>query len=333
MTELWDNPRPLGYWPGTPSQWREPTVDDCTWYATEFAFEAASETHHSVHPVKGLRNYSTDRVGGTPVSVAIRDTSVLWPDRERVHAEYGAYKREYITRLLREGAVFVLGGDYEKLPAHYRRWTYNDTFDHAVAIKTYDEPNDRTFLYDPLGGGRTFEPYDGEWIKMDAILRYTWQMNSTRYYAGLVQNEGDEPMKTVNLNPNHPADREVRVRPNTVVRGVPRSTGERTRQIYSGTKWWPLVGKTTNGWRLIAWDLDEDRKNIGYVHMDDITEVRVVEMPDATDCADLEEANAMLLKSTASLQNQVRLQEETIALDQLSFVEIISSAEDRLNPQ
>jgi hypothetical protein len=294
MTELWDNPRPVGYWPGTPSQWREPTVDDCTWYATEFAF-------------------STDTEGGTPVSVAIRDTQDLWPERERVFSQYGAYKREYITRLLTEGAVFVVGGDYEKLPKHYRRWTYNDYFNHAMAIKTYDAKHDRTFLYDPLGGGRTYEPYDGEWISMSAILHYTWQANSTKWYAGLVQNLGDEPMKAVFVNPTHPADREVRVEANTVVRGQPRSTGERTRQIYSATKWWPVLGRTTDGWRLIAWNLDLSNKNIGYVHVNDIIEARAVAPPYSdTDCKDLEEANAMLLKSTASLQELVRTQENKI---------------------
>jgi len=254
----------------------------------EFAFEAASETHRSVHPVKGLRVHSTDTVGGTPVDVCLRDTLALWHPSERVHGIYGAYQRDYLEVMLQRGAVLVLGGDYEKLPRHYRRWTYNDTFDHAVACKTYRiKPGtniEQTFLYDPLGGGRTFEPYDGEWISLNALLGdYTWKTGS-RCWAAIVENKGGEPMRTLNVPSNYPADKEVRVRPNTVVRVAPRTTSERTRHIWSDKKWWPLIGNSTGGWRLIAWDLDDSRKNIGYIYKDDIIDARTVEPPVTQDC-------------------------------------------------
>jgi hypothetical protein len=307
MTELWDKPRPQGYWPGTPNQFREATVDDCTWYATEFGFEAASQTHRSVHPVRELRNFSTDTVGGTPVAVAIRDTQNLWLDRERVVSTYGTRTKEQIITLLKRGAVLVYGGDYEKLPQHYRRWTNNDFFNHALATKTYDESADRTFMYDPLGGGPTFQPYDGEWISLNNVLDYCWQAGGTTYWVGVIENRGDEPMKSVNLNPNQPTDREVRVGKNTVVRVAPRTTSEAVRTVYSAQKWLPFIGRAPGGWRLIGWNLDESGKNIGYVHFDDIEEVRnVTPLVTGTDVEALKLANEALRDERSQLTIELR---------------------------
>jgi len=335
MTELWDNPRPDGYWPGTPSQWREATVDDCTWYATEFAFEAASETHRSVHPVKGLREYSTDTSGGTPVSVAIRDTSKLWPRTERVHAVYGQFHRDYLERCLQQGAVLVLGGDYEKLPVHYRKWTINDKFDHAVACKTYRlKPQtdiEQTFLYDPLGGGSTLQPYDGEWITLDALLdNYTWAASSGRIWAGIVMNKGDEPMRSVNLFSQQATDKEVRCRSNTEVRVEPRIDGRRTRTIWGSKNWFSLIGTAANGWRLIGWNLDADRSNIGYIHKDDIAETRTVEPAQSVDSTGFAKRVVELEKDNAALVLQVELADGIMAQNDQTFLEILTLAEQEL---
>ncbi len=307
MTQLWDNPRPQGYWPGTPNQFREATVDDCTWYATEFGFEAASETHRSVHPVKSLRKFSTDRVGGTPVAVAIRDTQDLWPEQEQVVSVYERFTRKRIITLLKRGATIIYGGDYEKLPPHYRRWTNNDKFDHACATRTLDLNNngdERTFLYDPLGGGPTFQPYDGEWITIDNILKYCWRTGNASYWVGIIENKGDEPMKTVNLNPNQPTDSEVRVGKNTAVRVAPRTTAINKRIIWDANKWWAFIGKAGSGWRLIGWNLEESRKNIGYVHVNDIREIRkVAPLVTNVDVKTLMETNNVLQRQITQLSD------------------------------
>jgi len=204
-----------GYWPNTPSQWTQATVDDCTWYATEFAYESADPLHTSVHPVRDLRKHSTDTVGGTPVEVALRDTDRLWPTRPPTYV-YGLMGWQDIKAALRSGLVLVLGGDYEKLPEHYRRWTNNDTFDHALAIKFLRE--DGTFnsvaLYDPLGGGPQFDPYDGEWIRFDALFgnnAYTWK-SGTKYWVGVVYSERSADRVSVFYNPAWPSNRKVRLK-------------------------------------------------------------------------------------------------------------------------
>lgn len=188
---LRDKPRPSVYWPNTPSQWREATVDDCTWYATEFAFEAASKTHLSMHPVKDLRDHSSDTAGGTPLLTALSETYRLWPKSEGVQFRYGGYSRTVIRRALRDGSTIVWGGDYARLPAHYRKWTNNDTFSHAMASRDLRTINgvEQTFLYDPLGGGPNREPYDGEWIPLKALLAFNWDDWQGGNLVGIVYGE------------------------------------------------------------------------------------------------------------------------------------------------
>jgi len=307
---LRDQPRPEGYWPGTPSQWREATIDDCAWYATEAAFEAASETHRSVHPVKGLRAFSSDTEGGTPISVAIRDTQRLWPASERVVSEYGAYERAYLVRLLKEGAMLVVGGYYANLPTHYRRWTNNDNFAHALACKFYRRLDgvEYTFLYDPLGGGPTRQPYDGEWITLDALLNwFTWG-TGTKKYAGIVQNRGDDPVQRLYVSPTRPADREVRVARGVTVRKAPRTTSAEVRRVWSEERWFPLVATASNGWRLIAWDLDVDNTNIGYIHTGDIIETR--QAPPPTNVVDKDAYELAIKTLTAQNQSLTEMQAE-----------------------
>lgn len=322
MTKLWDNPRPKGYWPGTPSQWNEPTIDDCTWYATEFGFEAASETHRSVHPVKGLRRFSTDTSGGTPVSVAIRDTQRLWPSRERVLSEYGTYSRRRITQLLRSGATLVFGGDYIRLPLHYRRWTNNDRFLHAIATRTiaYKNGKARTFWYDPLGGGSTYKPYDGEWITLNDLLNhYAWKTPSgDKWYAGLILNKGDAPMKRLHLHPSQPANREVRVRGGTVVRVAPRITSDKVRVVWGEKRWYPLVGNARDNWKLIAWNLAESQANIGYIRKVDIIETKrsplTVPEPPTDPIVDVA-ALKLTNKALRTIVDELRLQKKDNLLD------------------
>ena len=265
---MWDNPRPKGYWPNTPSQWREPSVDDCTWYATEFLFEAASETHRSVHPVLGLRNDSIDKVGGTTLPVALSETMRLWPTSERVTYSYGSYTRDEIVAALLSGAGILWGGDYEKLPNHYRRWTNNDVFNHAMASLTLED-EDRTFLYDPLGGGPTRQPYDGEWITIDALLDFNWNAGYKQYSVGIVENLGEEPMRYLHLPMSSEADRVVGIRRGGAARVAPRITAAVKRKFWNEEKRWGFLGLFSGGWFLVLWEQDGEW-DFGYVHREDI---------------------------------------------------------------
>lgn len=197
MATLRDKPRPSVYWPNTPSQWREPTVDDCTWYAVEFAFQAASDNHVSMHPVNDLRNHSIDRTGGTQVRVALSEVDRLWPKGENVGWKYGVFSKTEIRRRLKDGATIVWGGDYEKLPQHYRRWTVNDYFNHAMASRDFrinpQSGKAQTFLYDPLGGGPQRDFYDGEWINLEALYRFNWNNEE----VGIVYNIGRKTDKMI----------------------------------------------------------------------------------------------------------------------------------------
>lgn len=259
MAELRDKPRPDTFWPGTPSQWTQPTVDDCTWYATEFGFEAGSNVHRSMHPVKDIRNHSSDTVGGTPLHVALRETARIWPDSDGVRYSYGLKPRVEIRRALKDDKTILWGGDYEKLPSHYRRWTYNDTFDHAMASRGFrtHQGVEQTFLYDPLGGGRTFQPYDGEWIALSALYDFSWG-SGTSEYVGIIwgpgntqQGDGDKMIKgTVERSSSKyidlPKGTKVYDTPNGK---VVRTTHKDLRVDYMGYSggWWMVEIWVTDG--------------------------------------------------------------------------------------
>ena len=198
----------------------------------------------------------------------------LWPIEERVEYRYGAFTRDYIIEALEEGASIVWGGDYEKLPPHYRRWTNNDTFDHAMA--SADIQDGKTFLYDPLGGGPQREFYDGEWIPLDSLLDFSWQKTPTRYWVGIVQNRGEEPMKYLNLPSDYKPDRVARVKYGAVVRSAPRVTAGEVRKFWNKHKERSLL-YAVDGWKCILWKDDEGVWEWGYVSNADIIITKPIE--------------------------------------------------------
>jgi len=270
-----DKPRPPGYWPNTPSQWREATVDDCTWYSTEFAWQSEDKEHRNFHPVRDIRSQSTDRVGGTPVSVAMRDTAKFWPADAGVGWKYGLYDKAEIRRALRSGAVVVLGGDYKQLPLHYRRWTNNDDFAHAMAIKFLLETG-FTRMYDPLGGGPQRDEYDGEWIQFNQLFgvgNYTWgNSDRSRFWVGIVEQRHEETrvaQVTVDIDT---ATAGIVVKKNTDVHQTASSGSTVLRKFWAEGTHKSLM-RGPNGWRMVAWTNQEGEQLAGWVHKDDILRV------------------------------------------------------------
>ena len=263
---LRDKPRPSVYWPNTPSQWTQSSVDDCTWYAVEFAFEAASNTHLSMHPVEDIRVGSSDTVGGTPIAVALWDTYKMWPKKEDAKYQYGSFSHETIEQALRDGKTIVWGGDYEKLPAHYRKWTNNDTFDHAMSSRDYrvHRGAKQTFLYDPLGGGPQREPYDGEWIALNALYKFNWGRAGTHEYVGIVYNDRADAQtgtdKMIKGDFTRTSERYVKLPIGVQVYDAPE--GKKIRQVrhekryhyfgFVGGGWW-AIGIWYDGADVIAY--------------------------------------------------------------------------------
>ena len=297
----------FGYWPNTPSQWREPTVDDCTWYSGEFAFQAADEYRRNFHPVNDIRNQSTDRVGGTPVDVMLRDMADFWPKDAGLDYKYGAWPKRDIRRALWTGATVVVGGDYEKLPLHYRRWTNNDYFNHAMAVRflrTRKDGTQVTALYDPLGGGPTRQPYDGEWIAFNAIFgdedEYTWRAQAGRYWVGVVDNlHRKEQMKKVFFDAAD-STREARVQSGTPVFSEPSTVAPRLKVLMDDTKWYKLIGRVNPNWfAIFSWNKELKDHEVGYVAASDIKAMQNRQPQENTDEAAIitlltDEKNALL---------------------------------------
>lgn len=290
-----DNPAfdSIGYWPNTPSQWREPTVDDCTWYATEFAFQAADQFHRNFHPVLEIRNLSTDRVGGTPVDVAVRDTAKLWPGDGDIAWKYGSWTKDEIRRALNTGATVVVGGDYLQLPLHYRRWTWNDDFAHAMAHRFLLEDN-RTALYDPLGGGPQRVPYDGEWIGLGQLYGtiddFVWKRNESQYWAAIIDSKRTK--KTVKRLYYDPADakKEARVSRGTPVYSRPTTASDVVKKWWHEEKYYKLIGRVDIAWYAVwYWDGSLRESLVGYVAKQDILHIQdrqVITHPDSTEDED-----------------------------------------------
>ena len=284
MSDMRTLPPPPGYWPPTPSQWTEVTVDDCTWFAGEFAWQSGSDIHRSMHPVDDLRAKSTDRVGGTPINVMMNEIDRLWPARDGVGWRYGSHSTQEIKRALTGGAAVIVGGDYEKLPPHYKRWTNNDVFDHAMTIKFLLDDG-RVRLYDPLGGGPARLPYDGEWIPFEALFAgnygFNWQEPTGAYPTGFVQNltEGAPEVDKLFLDQEHPATREMRVKDRTPVYKKPSITSLRVKTFWNETVWRWLAG-ATEGWRITVYqDVGSTDWKVGYVNNIDVIETRTAELP------------------------------------------------------
>lgn len=322
MTDpLRDTPPPPGYWPPTPNQFREPSVDDCTWYAGEFAWQAGSKTHHSMHPVNELRASSTDKVGGTPISVMMRDTSNIWPAQEHVGWSYGAYTAEHLKNALRGGAVLVVGGNYDNLPLHYRRWTTNDSFAHAIALKFLLDDG-RTRMYDPLGGGPARATYDGEWIDFPAIFKPTvggfcWKDGSGRFLVGIVQNlDGDESMNNLFLPPANPTTKQVRLKEGTEGYAKPSITSKRSKIFWTSTIWRWHLGNTGDGWAAIAVQSDQDNLPdwyTVYVLKNDIIESRLIEADPTPDVEAYKKAIQTLNDQLLIAEKELTLTEADLA--------------------
>ena len=326
MVELRDDPRPQGYWPNTPSQWREPTVDDCTWYAGESAWQSGSNNHLNMNPVKDLREKSIDTVGGTDPLVMMKEMERLWPTSEQVGWAYGGWTAEELKRALAGGACLLIGGDYEKLPIHYRRWTNNDIFNHEMMVKFID-PNDKVFLYDPLGGGPTFQPYDGEWIPFADLFgtnKFTWKKTASTWWAGIVQNLERDAVKKIFAE----AKKQVRVARGTPVFPAPRALNH-DKKLWEPDQWRDFYGVTFNGWRLIKYH-KEDEAQYGYIHSRDVIEARnapaIPASPPDTDVEALQLANKALRTANQNLTDSNQVMHQTL----LQYEEVIPSVRNDL---
>jgi hypothetical protein len=163
---------------------------------------------------------------------------------------------------------------------------------------TLDE-NERTFLYDPLGGGPERLPYDGEWISLDALLEFNWKSNG-KYYVAIVENEGNYNLRYLHLPVHQEADKVVTVRRGGAARVEPRITSSTVRRFWNENKRRPFLAKFAGGWYLVLWSSGEEWE-WGYVYKDDILSVESVEVePPQPPCEEETDLEARLATIEAS---------------------------------
>jgi hypothetical protein len=90
-----------------------------------------------------------------------------------------------LLKRLEKGAGAVVLGDDHKLPRWFGRWDYGfwkakgKKDNHAVYIERYDRKHGRVWLMDPLGR----DGWQGEWIPVWAIQRFTWTRGGAVFAA------------------------------------------------------------------------------------------------------------------------------------------------------
>lgn len=314
MADLRDSPLPSGYRPNTPNQFREKTVDDCTWFAMEYAYERASLGQLKANPVDVRRTVDPDLTGPTRMSDAFEAFDRYYKRSRLVrHYQSPLTPRDFdeALNLLRMDATLVVIGDYEELPFHYRRWTYNDKFDHAIAIHDF-RPDIKfgarsvgsTYMYDPLGGGRTFEPYDGEWIPVEGVLRSFVWTTGTSISIGVLSPAKEEQLINSTLPPV--LRRLAKLKAGTHVLSEPTAAATTITKLDGETDLGLVGAVRGTDWRAVQ-VMRKIGNVVGYVHSTNVLSVGLNPLYTPTQgetlelVATLEKANADLNQRLATI--------------------------------
>ncbi len=176
-------PRPLpGYRADFVTQTDKRPMNNCLWASAAMLLD--KWTNGDLTPShQALRAKSGDRVGGSS-----------FDELKIAYAKYG-FKLKFspdggdritwgqLLSRLRRGSGAILLGDYGKLPRYYGRWDYKfwkkkgKKDNHAVYVERYSRG--RVWLMDPLARG----DWDGEWISVWALRRFTWSLGGYVYAA------------------------------------------------------------------------------------------------------------------------------------------------------
>jgi hypothetical protein len=178
-------PRPLPhYHPAFVTETDARPWNDCLWASGAMLLDKWTNGRLIVTHQR-LRALSGDRVKGS-----------MFPDLKVAYAKLGidlVYSPDGGTRItwagllkrLANGAGAVLLGDDSRLPRWYGRWDHGfwkakgKKDNHAVYVERYDRRHGRVWLMDPLGRG----DWNGEWISVSALQRFTWSRGGALYAA------------------------------------------------------------------------------------------------------------------------------------------------------
>ncbi len=178
-------PRPLPhYHPAFVTETDTRPWIDCLWASGAMLLDKWTNGRVTVSHQR-LRALSGDRVKGSDLA----DLKVAYA-KLGVHLAYSPDGGTRITwagllRRLANGAGAVLLGDDSHLPRWYGRWDQGfwkakgKKDNHAVYVERYDRRHGRVWIMDPLGRG----DWQGEWISVGALQRFTWSRGGALYAA------------------------------------------------------------------------------------------------------------------------------------------------------
>jgi hypothetical protein len=221
------------------------TSQNCLWAAGSMLLDKWS--HGRVRASQyTLRKASGDKEGGSN----LRDLARGYAKAVRVKLRtpnWGDSMRwwQLLDRLASGGGAVVIG-EYNRMPAHFARWSPSYAArresSHAVYVERYDRRRGRVWIKDPLARGG----WPGEWIPVDALRRFA------DIEGGIVQGVATPPRRRPSTAPL--IDQAYRlgdpVVPRLVLAGHPLTVKVPLR--VTGGFPWPEAQRLVATWRRVG---------------------------------------------------------------------------------
>ncbi len=145
--------------------------DNCIWAAGSMLLDKWSHGRVRASQFK-LRKASGDKEGGSTLRELSRGFAKAARVKLKTPGYGGSMEWWQLLDRLESGGGAVIVGEYNRLPAHFSRWSRGyaarRSSSHAVFVERYDRRHGRVWIDDPLAPGG----WPGEWIPVDDLRRF-----------------------------------------------------------------------------------------------------------------------------------------------------------------
>jgi hypothetical protein len=145
--------------------------DNCLWAAGTMLVDKWSHGRIRTNQWE-LRRASGDKKGGSSLNDLRKGFARAIGVKLAIPGWGGSIRWWQLLDRLEHGGGAVLIGEYNRMPAHFSRWSPSyaarKESSHAVYVERYDRKNGRVWIMDPLGPGG----WPGEWIPVEDLHRF-----------------------------------------------------------------------------------------------------------------------------------------------------------------
>jgi hypothetical protein len=145
--------------------------DNCLWAAGTMLVDKWSHGRLRTNQWE-LRRASGDKKGGSSLNDLRKGFARAIGIKLAIPGWGGSMRWWQLLDRLEHGGGAILIGEYNRMPAHFSRWSPSyaarKQSSHAVYVERYDRRNGRVWIMDPLGPGG----WRGEWIPVEDLHRF-----------------------------------------------------------------------------------------------------------------------------------------------------------------